>query len=66
MSDLHDRQLLPGGLYVPDELFARNVPAVRGHDGRERMPGVRAWVGMRVSRHVRDDHAVSYYNSVEI
>lgn len=66
VSDLYDRQLLPGGLYVSDELLARNVPAVRGHDGRERMPGVRARVGVRVGRHVGDDDAVSYRSSFEV
>lgn len=59
VPDLYGRQLLPGGVYVSDELFARNVPAVRGHDGRERMPAVRARVGVRVVRYVGDDHAVS-------
>lgn len=59
VPDVHDRQLLSGGLHISDELLAREVPAVRGRDGCQRMPGLRARVGVRVGRHVGNDNTVS-------
>ncbi len=56
---VHRWKLLPGGLYGPDAVFRGNVPDGHRSAGCQRVPEVRARMGVRFDGHVGDDHSVS-------
>lgn len=59
---VHHWTLLPGRLYGSDAVSRGNVPDGDGSAGRQRVPEVRARMGVRFDGHVGDDHSVSFFS----